>query len=1114
MKASAVKERTVWLMMGLLAWALATAAGHGRAETVDICVYGGTSGGIAAAVQAARMGKSVVLLEPGRHVGGMTSGGLGLTDTGNRGTIGGISREFYQRVGKRYGMAESFTFEPHVAEAVFLEMLEESQVPVRFEQRLAKVNKQGARITSVTMESGEVYEAMMFIDTTYEGDLLAMAGVSFAVGREPVSQYGETLNGIRTTTPSHQFALGVDPYRIAGNPASGLLPHVQEGDGGTPGDGDSRVQAYNFRLCLTQVETNRMPIEAPPGYDPAGYELLGRYVKARVDAGHNLTLGSFLKIDSMPRGKTDINNSGAFSTDFIGRNYTYPTNTYAERARIWKEHEDYIRGFLTFLATDSRIPASVRTSMQSWGLCKDEFQDTGGWPHQLYVREARRMIADYVITQADCDGLRVAEDSVGLASYNMDSHNCQRIVKAGAVQNEGDVQRAPTGPFPISYRAIVPRASECENLAATFCLSGTHIAFSSARMEPVFMITSQCAATAAALAIDEGLQIQHVPYSRLRLHLIAQGQVLQWGVTGPSNGIVVDSEQTTGVNVVGSWSPSTSQAGYIGSNYLHDQNAGKGTKTVQFTPDLPSSGLYNVYLRWTTNPNRATNVPLLIRYQGGTTNFTVNQQANNGVWVLLGSLPFAAGTNGSLQISTTGTDGYVIADAAMWEVPTAPSPQLIDVIASDPISSEAGLDAAVFTFIRSEATDEQTTVKFALSGSAKAGIDYGFPPGELVIPAGQLSARLTLTPRPDQETEGTESIILNLVTNAGYSLGTLTNATAVVQDSGFGAWRGRHFDAQELTNPSVSGWEADADGDSIVNLMEFFSGSDPRATNPSPAIIIRKAGAGLELVWRRAVEAADAFLRVETSNDLKTWVPAPFTAQLPGIERTGNVEALHFPLAESAPVPGQWFYRIAASLWPMPVITNRAHSFFSFDTQTDGLGSYSPTVTTNYGFLRSPTVTASGTALADAGGAAFTNFAGVQWQGSGGAAVPGHSLTFNPGSSGNQFTLTFSTSGLSRTELRMDLRSAAQAGGSAPARFATVTYDVGGGPILLDAPVIVNDGAFHEWTLSFAEVPDIDNQPQVKITWTLEDLGASPAESLRVDNLQLWCEPMPDGHLR
>jgi len=1111
--ASFVQQLRKLLVIGAATTYCGFAAQAAELVESDLCIYGGTSGGVVAAVQAARMGKSVVVVEPGRHLGGMTSGGLGQTDVGNSATIGGLSREFYRRVGQRYGRAESFTFEPHVAEEVFAGWLQELQVPVYYERRLVSVSMTGLRITEITTEDGSRFKARMFLDTTYEGDLLAMAGVTFTVGRESTNTYGESLNGIRPNTPSHQFVVAVDPYVIPGDPNSGLLPLIQADGGGVPGQGDHRVQAYNFRLCLTQVETNKLPITPPPDYDPARFELLGRYIQARLAAGHNLTLGSFLNISTMPNGKTDINNNGAISTDFIGMNYTYPTNTYAERERIKREHEYYIRGLLTFLATDSRVPETVRNSMQSWGLCRDEFKDTGGWPHQLYAREARRMVSDYVVTQADCDGLRVAPDSVGLASYNMDSHNCQRFATNGSAINEGDVQRAPAGPFPISYRAIVPRRGECENLFATFCLSGSHIGFSSCRMEPVFMITSQSAATAAALAIDDNTPVQDVPYAKLRLHLLAGEQILQWGsAVVPTNGIVLDSEQTTNaVTVIGSWATSASVTGYNGSNYFHDNNTGKGTKSVRYTPYFPAPGRYTVYLRWTQNPNRASNVPLTLFYDGGQTNFTVNQRTNGGIWYALGIFPFSAGSSGSLLLETTGTDGYVVADATLWMPEAVATLPTVEVVASDSVASEDGPDPAVFAVVRSGDTSAAITIAYELSGSAVAGVDYPAATGLLTMQPGQTVAKLTLLPLADSEAEGDETIVFTLTPSASYQLGVYTQATAVVHDGGLGRWRALHFNASELADPAQSGLNADPDGDGLSNLLEFFHDTDPKTPNAAPALQILRSTNGLSLGWQRASSAAGLFMRVEHSTDLSNWHPAPYWAQLPLVNSLqGGQQELRFDLGALRPDSPQGFYRVAASTAFLPWMTNDAKFFFSFDSTPDGTNAFQITVTTNAGFVGQPVITRTGTALgADGGAASFTDFTGTTWLGSGGAATPGHSLAFNNGSANNSFSLTFSTLGLRSVRLRMDIRSAAQAGGSAPTAFSSFTYDIGGGPQPVPGVdlAVIADNAFHQWTVDLSGLTILDNRPSVTLTWTIRALAANPAESFRVDNIQVTASP-------
>ena len=546
----------------LLASALLLATPLPAAEPVemDVCVYGGTSGGIAAAIQAARMQKTVVLLEFDNHIGGLTTGGLGATDIGNKAAIGGIAREFYGRVAEHYakegswiyeqpaeyfarrggsqtkasdpltaptGQRTMWTFEPKVAELIFKEMLQEAAVPVRYHQRLASVRKRGDRIVAIAMEDRSEFRAKMYIDASYEGDLMAKAGVQYHVGREANSVYRETLNGVRAKTPKHQFLARVDPYAKPGDPSSALLPFVQQGSGGKPGTGDDRVQAYNYRLCFTTNDANRLPVTPPPNYDPAPYELLARYVEALVKAGKKPQLSEFWHPIWLPNHKTDINNNGGFSTDFIGANYAYAEASHKDRARIALEHEYYTRGLITFLATSPRVPENIRDEMRRWGPCKDEFTDNGGWPNQLYVREARRMISDYVMTEHNCRGARVAEDPVGLGAYNMDSHNVQRIVKSGSVENEGDVQE-PVKPYPISYRSLVPKQRQCENLFVPVCLAASHIAYGSIRMEPVFMILGQSSATAAALAIDADVPVQKVDYLSLRQRLLADSQVLAW----------------------------------------------------------------------------------------------------------------------------------------------------------------------------------------------------------------------------------------------------------------------------------------------------------------------------------------------------------------------------------------------------------------------------------------------------------------------------------------------------------------------------------------------------------------------------------------------------------
>jgi len=491
---------------------------------VDVCIYGGTSAGVIAALQAKRMGLRVALVAFGRHLGGLTASGLGATDIGNKSAIGGMSREFYRAVGEHYGGDEpdgsKWTFEPHVAENIFNHWIEKADIPVFYEHCLDSVVKKEQQITEIIMENGASFRAKMFIDATYEGDLLARAGVSYHVGRESNDTYKETLNGIHFGSPYHNFKAWVSPYVIEGDPDSGLVFGVTNDAPGYQGQGDSSIQAYNFRICLTHVPANRMPFPKPPNYNPDMFVLLSRYMKAGVWDALKLHL-------PMPGGKTDLNNFGGFSTDFIGHNHGWPEGDYTTREAIFQEHVRYNLGMLYFLSNDDSVPVSIREEVRQWGLPKDEFKETGGWPHELYIREARRMVADVVMTEHHCRGYQVAEDSIGLAAYTMDSHNSRRMAIDGRCVNEGNVEIAPAEPYPISYRAIVPKREHCTNLLVPICLSSSHIAFGSIRMEPVFMILGQSAAAAAAIALRESIAVQDVKYEELRSELIAGGQILE-----------------------------------------------------------------------------------------------------------------------------------------------------------------------------------------------------------------------------------------------------------------------------------------------------------------------------------------------------------------------------------------------------------------------------------------------------------------------------------------------------------------------------------------------------------------------------------------------------------
>ncbi len=519
-------------------------------QRADVVIYGGTSAGVIAAIQVAKMGKSVILVGPDRHLGGLTSGGLGYTDGGNTGSIGGMAREFYEKVFSHYSSSrawkqetlaefaakdygkksrrdanqEMWTFEPHVAEWIFEEWLAAYDIAVDRDEWLDRehgVVRQGGRIVRIVMLSGRSYAAEVFIDATYEGDLMAAAGVAYHVGREANQVYGERWNGVQLEAFNHHkhyFQGKVSPYQEPGNPQSGVLPCISTAPPGRTGEGDHRVQAYCFRTCLTRQAANRTPFPRPDNYNPQTYELLLR----------DLQLGKtdfFEKFDMLPNLKTDTNNHGGFSSDFIGMNYDYPEASYAQRRVIIQAHEDYQKGLYYFAANDSRMPPEVRSEMAQWGLAADEFIDNGNWPHQIYVREARRMIGEHVMTEQNVLNEVPVAKPVGMGSYTLDSHNCQRyITPEGYVQNEGDIGVRTRGPYQISYSSIVPCKAECTNLLVPVCVSSSHIAFGSIRMEPVFMILGQSAGTAAVHAIEEGVAVQELDYAKLRERLLADGQ--------------------------------------------------------------------------------------------------------------------------------------------------------------------------------------------------------------------------------------------------------------------------------------------------------------------------------------------------------------------------------------------------------------------------------------------------------------------------------------------------------------------------------------------------------------------------------------------------------------
>jgi len=514
----------------------------------DLVVYGGTSGAVIAAVQGAREHLSVVLISPDKHLGGLSSSGLGWADVGDVAGIGGLSREFFHRVWLHYNEPSAwsncvvpsrvaaqtqvgkddanqlmYVFEPHVAEDIFKQLLAGSKIPVvtgRLDRK-AGVIKEGARITGLRLENGTVVSGKMFIDASYEGDLMALAGVEYTVGREAASQYGEDHNGMRFSMAKlNQLPQGIDPYVKKADPASGLLPGVNPPSHEPDGSGDKRIQAYCYRMCLTDDPQNRVPVDKPADYREGDYELLFRAIEAGQSKG-------FFKLSPVPNHKTDSNNDSGISTDYIGMNHDYPNAAYAQREAIARAHENWQLGLIWTLQNSPRVPDVIRREYAKWGLPKDEFTDNGHWPYALYVREARRMVGDYVLTEKILSSRDAVARSVAVGSYAMDSHNVQRLVGPdGFVHNEGDVQKQVKHAYGIDYGVLLPKHTECENLLVPFCISSSHIAFGSVRMESVFMILGQSSATAAAIALNENLAVQDVPYGEFKAKLVADGQVL------------------------------------------------------------------------------------------------------------------------------------------------------------------------------------------------------------------------------------------------------------------------------------------------------------------------------------------------------------------------------------------------------------------------------------------------------------------------------------------------------------------------------------------------------------------------------------------------------------
>lgn len=633
-------------------------------KEVDICVYGGTSAGVVAAYSAKKMGKSVLLIEPGKYLGGMTTGGLGMTDIGNKYAVTGLARLFYRRIGEHYNKFEQWTFPPSVATATMNRFVEDADLDVLYYRRITDAQVQDRKIKCISLEDSRRpkeenlirVKAKQFIDCSYEGDLMAKAGVSYFVGREGNEKYDETLNGVQMLF-AHQFPDGVDPYKEEGNPDSGLCWGIQSNTLKERGSGDELIQAYNFRLCLTDNKENQRPFEKPANYDPAKYELLARAIR-KMD----LHIGNYLLFNwgMMPDNKYDVNNYGPFSTDMIGMNYEYPDGDYATRERIWQEHVDYTKGLLYFLSHDERVPAELRDQVSKFGWAKDEFVDNDNFPTQLYVREARRLNGEYIMTQKNCQGEESVGDAIGMAAYGMDSHNCQRIVTNGMVKNEGDVQYHGFPPYPISYKSITPKREECTNLLVPVCVSSSHIAFGSIRMEPVFMVLGQSAAVASALAIDDNTDVQTIDVTKLR-GILKNDPYLD----GSTPEILVDDSDIDKVKGAGYWWKCF--GAHYKNSFLKAANTGKDC-SFTFIPVIKKTGAYEVFFYCTALSDQEMPEVMAFDITGkdGINQVRIMPKSYKGSWVSLGTYTFEKGNwTSSIKIDGSSSEGPLFADAVI-----------------------------------------------------------------------------------------------------------------------------------------------------------------------------------------------------------------------------------------------------------------------------------------------------------------------------------------------------------------------------------------------------------------------------------------------------------------
>lgn len=684
-------------------------------QSAEVVIYGDSPSAFIAAIELAESKREVLLVSPARHVGGMMVEGLGHQDidsrSGSGAPVGGLAAEFYLRVARDYSpatMTPRYRFESKVAQRVIdAWLLEKSVRQLRgrhISETKGAVRVEEGRITSFLLDDGTRIAGKVFIDGTVEGDLMALAGVTHTHGREGNAAYGENVGGVLNPTSTDQYQVAVDPYIIPGNPTSGVITGVQDEAVGEHGSADDSAMGYCLRLPLTKDPANKVPITAPPGYSPVQYELYRRFLAA---GGINDWLdGPGNENEETTTKLFDLGSWHNLSGNLYGRNHAYSTGSRAVRERIYQEHRDFTQGLIYFLSTDPGVPPEIRKEWSRWGLPVDEFTDNGGWPRRLYVRCARRMISDYVITEADVRQSPVGrvtprppvEDPIGIAYWPIDLHNARTVIRNGKVYNEGAyIDYTNYRPFGIPYRAIIPKRMDCTNLLVPSAMSSSYAGYGAVRLEWTFMVLGQSAAIAATIALDRRIAVQDVPYARLRSLLLARQQRLEMAAATGGTEIIVDNADGTGVEITGSWVGSTYFPGFQGADYLTDGNADKGKKSIRFTPDLPESAEYAVHARWNSDEVRATNVPVRITHAGGTADLTINQRLNGNSWNLLGKWPLSAGRTGSVLIRNDATNGHVVADAVRFvrippneNVAIAPSSGADRVTSPPPADSPVG----------------------------------------------------------------------------------------------------------------------------------------------------------------------------------------------------------------------------------------------------------------------------------------------------------------------------------------------------------------------------------------------------------------------------------------